>query len=268
MNLSFTDIIKYWDVITQYFNPFPIILWGAVGFIIGMLVMIVIQLILRKKILMKRRHWTLKALAYAYMFLLPLWAGYSVMQWSALHACERQIVRNIPTYLGDANSLFNVYLKDYATQVISERHLALTGNEIIDASMGAASGLIASTLESFSSEEDDLKGQISSYVIVKMAESNFFKDLLVDKIEGHIGTALLMDKDLTRDLLNVKISAMMDDGILNTILEKHVGELFGSFKMSVLITFLLVLLIPAIEIGIAHYMHRNQLPPPVPPGVP
>lgn len=265
MDLSFSDLIEYWDIITQYINPVKIILWGALGAIIGVLAMVILLIIFRKIILVKRSHVILKVLAYAYLILLPLWSGYSFMQWFALHGCEKEIVRNIPTFLGEGNNVFNLYVKEYVTQIISERHLQLTGNEIIDKTVDYATKIVGSTFQSTPTEESDIKSKISDYFTSKFIESSFAKSIIIDEIEKNIGKPLLMDKKLTRELLDVKIQDLLDSGVITTIVTKHVNKLFGGLKINVLILFLVVLLIPVIEISIAHYLQRKRLPSPPPP---
>ncbi|GEM_PF-2527172 len=261
MNFSFSEIIQYWDILKQYINPASIIWWGVLGACIGFIAMVILLIILRKKVLINRQHWTLKALAYAYLVFLPLWAGYSSMQWFALHNCERQIMANMPTYLGDANSVFNLYVKDYVTGVISERHLKLTGHEIIDKTVDYTTRVVSNTIKTTPKEGNDVKGKISDFLTAQFIKSDIAKNIIIDEIEKNIGKPLLMDKKLTRELLDVKINDLMDNGILNTVAGKHVKKLFGGFKSNVLLIFLLVLLIPIIEIIIAHYLEKKNLPP-------
>lgn len=264
MSFSLSEIVEYWDILKQYINPAAILWWGVLGAGIGFILMLVLLIILRKKVLINRRHWTLKVLAYAYMVFLPFWAAYSAMQWFAIHGCERQVVRNIPTYLGDVNSVFNLYVKDYVADAISERHLKLTGHEIIDKTVDYATQVVSNTIKTTPKEESDIKDKISGFLTAKFIESDVAKNLIVDEIEKNIGKPLLMDKELTRELLDVKIHDLMENGILNTVIGKHVKKLFGGFKSNVLMIFLLVLLIPVVEIIIAHYLERKNLPP-IPP---
>lgn len=261
MDFSFSDIIQYWDIIKQYINPVAIIWWAIMGATIGFILMVILLVIMRKKVLITRQHWTLKVLAYAYLVFLPLWAAYSGMQWFALHNCEKQIARKIPTYLGDMNSVFNLYVKDYVADVISDRHLKLTGHEIIDKTVDYATKVVSNTIKTNPKEENDIKGKISDFLTAKFIESDIAKKMIIDEVEKSIGKPLLMDKELTRELLDVRIQDLMDDGIINTVLTKHVNKLFGGFKSNVLLIFLLVLLIPIVEIVIAHHLHRRSLPP-------
>lgn len=245
--ISFTDIIKYWDSITQYIDPLNIIAWAIAGGLIGFFIVLITELILRKKILVKRRHWTLKYLSYLYMVFLPLFAGYCFTQWFAVHACERQLVKNIPLYMGSANSAFNKYLKDEVEKVVEERHLQLTGHEILDKganlAVNTANKLTASVDESWETK-------LTAYA----AKSGFVKDQIVDGLVEKLGEQLLMDKDLTQEVLDTKIQNLLEDGVLNTVVEKHIKNLSGGFKSNILLIFLIGIAIPTIEIIIGNYL--------------
>ncbi len=264
MDFSFSDIFTYWDVLKDYINPIPIIWWGILGAVIGLIIMIVLLVILRKKILINRRHWSLKILAYAYLVFLPVWAGYSSMQWFALHQCERQIVRNVPTYLGETNSLLNVYVKEYVTGVISERYLKLTGHEILDKTVDYASKIMSHTIKSTPIEEEGIKAKATHFIAAKFIESDMAKNMLISEVEKKIGEPLLMDQKLTRQLLDVKIQNLLEDGILTTVVTKHVKKLFNGFKSNVLLIFLIVLIIPLAEIVVAHFLEKKRLSTPIP----
>lgn len=257
--ISFSDIFKYWDTLTQYVNPMTIVLWAVVGGVVGFFIVLIVEIILRKKILVNRRHWSLKVLSYIYMVFLPLFTGYCFTQWFAIHACEKELVKNIPTYLGDANSAFNKYLKAEVEKVVAERHLQLTGNEALDKGVSLATTTVSQYLKK---ADADLETKISAYLM----NTDFVKGQVVDRIVEKLGEQLMMDKELTQAVLDVKIQNLLNDGVLNTVVEKQIKKLTGSFKMSALLTFLIGILIPIIEIIIANYLERKRLKvPPTPP---
>lgn len=266
LSFSFFDILEYWDTITQYVNPLTIIIWAIAGGIAGFIIVLITQLILRKKILVRRRHWSLKILSYLYMVFFPLFAGYCFTQWFALHGCEKEIVKNIPTYLGDANSAFNLYIKAEVEKALGEKHLKLTGHEIIDKAAsytGQAASFLLSSMQSEDTTSIVSKG--SSFLMEKMAENDFVKDQAVKYVEEALGEKLLQDKELTKDLLSVKIENILADGALNTIVEKKVKNIFGGLKLNAFLIFLIGIAIPAAEIVLAHYLERKRLKSLIPP---
>ncbi|MDU1889985.1 MAG: hypothetical protein E6767_04785 [Dysgonomonas sp.] len=258
---SVSDIFKYWDTITQYVNPITIVKQAVIGGFVGFLIVLITMIVLRKKILINRRHWSLKILSYVYMVFLPLFAGYCFTQWFGVHAIEKELVKNIPTYLGDANSAFNKYLKAEVEKVVAERHLKLTGHEVLDKGVDMAANTVSSLLQT---ADDKLETQLSAY----LTKTNFVKDMAVNHIVEKLGEQLLMDKELTHAVLDVKIQNLLDDGVLNTVIEKHIKNITGGFKMNALLIFFIGLLIPAAEILLAHYLEKKRLTsetPPTPP---
>jgi len=249
--ISFSDIFTYWDIITQYINPLKIIMWAIAGGVIGFILVLITEIILRKKILVKRRHWSLKILSYIYMVIFPLFAGYCFTQWFAIHACEKELIKNIPTYLGDANSVFNKYLKDEVEKIVAARYLQLTGNEVLDSGLTLAGNLVSQAVEN---TDNKLETNISAYII----KTDFVKGEVADYIVEKLGKTFMMDKDLTYEVLDTKIQNMLDDGVLNTVVEKHIKNFTGGFKMNILLLFLIGLSLPAIEIIIANYLEKKR----------
>lgn len=260
INFSLTDIFKYWDTLTQYINPATVIISAIMGGVLGFIIFLIAEILLCKKILIRRRHWSLKYLSYLYMVFFPLFAGFCFTQWFAIHTCERELVKNIPIYLGDANSLFNTYLKDEVVKILDERHLQLTGHEAIDKAASVAGSTASGLLKSnISTTDTTLTAKASSYLLSKAAETEFIKNKAVEYVEEKMGSAVMMDKNTTTEILNVKIENILDDGVLNTILEKHIKNIFGGFKMNVLLIFLIGMAIPLAEIILAHYLEKKRL---------
>ncbi|MFV0329028.1 MAG: hypothetical protein ACK5KL_04230 [Dysgonomonas sp.] len=259
-NFSITDLFKYWDTLTQYINPVTIILWGIIGGIVGFALFVIVEAILRKRILIRRRHWSLKYLAYAYMVFFPLLGGFCFSQWFALHRCQQELVKNIPTYLGDANSAFNTYLKDEVIKIIDARHLQLSGHEIIDKAATVAGSTVSTQLREISAANDTtLTAKASSYLLSKAAETEVVKNMAVSYVEKKLGETVMMDENMTNDVLNVKVENILEDGVLNTLLEKYIKNIFGGLKMNVVLILLIGLAIPAAEIILAHFLEKKRL---------
>jgi hypothetical protein len=260
INFSLTDIFKYWDTLTQYINPATVIISAIMGGVLGFIIFLIAEILLRKKILIRRRHWSLKYLSYLYMVFFPLFAGFCFTQWFSLHRCQQELIKNIPTYLGDANSIFNTYLKNEVVKIIDEKHLQLTGHEAIDKTATLAGSTASELLKNnISTTDTTLTAKASSYLLSKAAETEFIKNKAVEYVEEKMGSAVMMDKNMTNEVLNVKIENILDDGVLNTILEKHIKNIFGGFKMNVLLIFLIGIAIPLAEIILTHYLEKKHL---------
>lgn len=255
------EILKYWDILIEYINPLVIFLWAIVGGLVGLLLAIILLLFSRKQILVKRCHWTLKWLSYTYLAVIPLLISFSFAQWFALHNCERQIINNIPKYLGDTNILYNIYLKAEVEKIVSEEILKSSSNELLESAVGSAQTFIGSALKSESTKEIQAatyKDKVSAYVVQTFLESTYVRNLIVSEVRKQAGKVLLMDEKLSEDFFDMKVQELLDSGIINTILEKHVRHLMGGFKTNVLLLLLLGLAIPLTEIIIANYIYRKK----------
>ena len=259
INFSIIDLFRYWNTLTQYINPVTIILWGIIGGIVGFALFVIVEAVLRKRILIRRRHWSLKYLAYAYMVFFPLLGGFCFSQWFALHRCQQELVKNIPVYLGDANSAFNTYLKDEVVKVIDQRHLQLSGHEIIGKAATMAGSTVSAQLKEISATDTTLTAKASSILLSKAAETEVVKNMAVSYVEKKLGEAVMMDENMTNDVLNVKVENILEDGVLNTLLEKYIKNIFGGLKMNVVLILLIGLAIPAAEIILAHYLEKKRL---------
>lgn len=264
MYLSFLgfEILKYWDMLIEYINPLIILLWAIIGGLVGLLFSIILLFLLRKQILVKRCHWTLKWLSYAYLFILPLFVAFSFTQWFALHNCERQIIHNIPKYLGDTNALYNAYLKSEVEKIVCEEILKSSSNELLESAVNSAQSFVGTILKSDSINEiqaTSYKDKISAYAVQTFLESGYVRNLIIAEVRKQAGKVLLMDEELTKDFFDVEIQKLLDSGIFNTILEKHVKNLIGGFKANVLLVLLLGLALPTVEIIIANCLYRKKI---------
>lgn len=260
INFSITDLFRYWDTLTQYINPLTVILAAIIGGIIGFAILLIAEAVLHKKILVRRCHWSLKYLAYAYMAFFPLFGAFCFSQWFAFHRCQQELVKNIPTYLGDANSVFNTYLKDEVVKVIDERHLQLSGHEIIDKAAAKTGSTVSTQLKGNASTTDTtLTTKASSFLLSKAAETEVVKNMAVAYVEKKLEEAVMMDKNMTDEVLNVKIENILEDGVLNTVIEKYIKSIFVGLKMNVILIFFVGLAIPLAEIILAHYLERKRV---------
>ena len=261
------EILKYWDILIEYINPLTILLWLIVGGIIGILLSILLLFIFRKWVLVKRYHWTLKCLSYAYLLILPLFVGFSFAQWLALHNCEQQIVRNIPKYMDDTQILYDTYLKTEVEKIISEEILRLSGNELLRGTVETAQSLVGSAIVGESEDQaqtESYKGKVSTYLVQTFLKGDYVKELIVSEARNQIGQVLLTDKNMTKELFDMEIQTLLDNGVIHTVLEKQIKHLIGGFKMNVLLILLAVLLVVCIEIVIARWFHKKKQKTPLP----
>ncbi|NDV59134.1 hypothetical protein [Bacteroides sp. 519] len=256
-----SEFTKYWDTLCEFINPYTVLIWGVVGAVIAFIVALIFTIKLRKKILVPRKYVILKVLSYCYMAFFPLFIGFYAFQWSALHNCERQVVKNIPKYLGESNHLFNKYVKTEAIKIIGEETMNSSGNELLNKAVSGIQSVSKSLFKSTAneqlvSEKTGISDAAFSYISSVLVETGFVRKYVVGEIKKKVGDVLLMDKKLTDEFFDTEITKIMDTGILNTVVEKHVKNITGSFKMNVLLMFLLIMAILVIEIIIANRVHK------------
>lgn len=259
-----SDLISYWDILCEYINPYKIVLWAIVGGIAGFIITVILMIIFRKTILVNRKYIVLKILSYCYLVFFPLFIGFCALQWSALHNCERQIINNIPKYLGETNHLFNTYIKAEVIKIISEETMQSTGDDILNKTVKTAQNFSAALFkskagESLKTEKAGITDAVYNYISGTIINTEFVRKYIVSEIKKKVGNVLLMDEKLSNEFFDIEIGKILDSGILNTVAEKHVKYIIGGFKMNVWIMFFLIIALPVVEIMISNRMHRKKL---------
>lgn len=261
------EYLKYWELLCEYINPLTVLIWSIVGALFGFVAGIILLVCLRKKVMVQRKYLILKILSYSYWVLVPLFLSFCAMQWSALHNVERQVVKNIPKYLGETNELFNLYLRAEFEKIISEEIRQSNSNKLLGKAVTGVQGVAGSYLKSLAKEtaEAEADSQLkkgmnmaSSYLAGVVMESSFVKEKVLSEIRKKVGSTLLMNEELTNELFEVEFQRFLDNGVINTVLEKQVRNIVGGFKLNVWIMLLLGMLFPVSEIVIANWMHSKK----------
>lgn len=248
-----SDLAYYWDLFSNYINMGSIFFWGFIGGIIGFSIIIILQILLRRKILVRRRYKILKYIAFLYFIFFPLFTGFCSSQWFTINTMEKQLIKNIPTILGESSTLFNKFLKEYMEENVGKENLDITANQgienTIDYIMKSADSLNIDT-----SKVSKAINKISNFL-----QSEMIKDETKDKIADVISSNLSIDKDATKDLMNTKVNKILETGALNTFVEAKVKSIFDGFKLQLLIIFIIGMAIPISEIVLANYLERKRL---------
>lgn len=259
------EYLRYWELLCEYINPLKVLIWAVIGGLLGLIIGFVLMICLRKKIMIQRRYLLLRIISYTYWVAIPLLLGFCAMQWSALHNAERQVVKNIPKYLGETNTLFNTYLRAEVEKIVSEEIRQSNSNQLLERAVSGVQKIAGAYLkdwekntEGSESELDKTANVVSSYLAATIMESSFVREKVVTEVRKKIGDALLMNEKLTYDLFEVEFQHFLDDGVVNTVLEKHVCNIFGGFKMNAWLLLLLGMLFPILEIGIANWLSSKE----------
>lgn len=254
--ISFSDIAEYWSMFQLYVDPISILIWGLLGGALGLLLMLVLEVIFRKKILVWRRYKVLKYLAYFYFAFFPFWGSFCFSQWFMLHAVEKELSNNIPTILGESNELFNKYLKEYIEKQIGEGKLKITTNEGVDASVD----MIVALTSYLRIEQDSTSSKANQLIsfVSNILKSGIIKDEAKDRIAETISSNFGIEKSAVENLMDTEIQSILDTGAVNTFVKVKLESVFDSLKLQILLIFLLGLSIPIAEIVLAHYLEKKR----------
>ncbi|MDH6308146.1 hypothetical protein M2451_001229 [Dysgonomonas sp. PFB1-18] len=259
LNFSFADIFEYWDILSQYIDTHIVIKWAIIGGVTGFVVALIIELLLRKKILVRRRNTFLKYLSYFYMLFFPIFTGFCSAQWAGLHNCETQLIQNVPQYIGNANTVFDDYLKTEVTKIAKERYKELTGNNVPDHISALAGNLIDNLLQDSRSPDSEFTAMLNRYMTDYPQETERIRKQAVTYLTDRIDQRLLfIDKAMITELVNARLENLSDDSELTSLMEKHIKVITGDFKQKIILLFLLVMLLPVIEIVIANYTDTKR----------
>lgn len=251
------EVMEYWHLFHEYINVSNIFLWGLLGGIIGVIVVIILEIIFRKKILVRRRYKVLKFIAYLYFAFFPLYSGFCFSQWFALNATEKQIVQNIPTVLGNSNTLFNKYLKDYIEEQVGKGRLNITTNEGVDIGVELAMSLANYLKLEQDTVESGKGGQIMSFVS-NLLKSEYIKGEAKNQIVDLVSSNFGIEKEVVKELMDTEIQSILDTGAVNVFVEAKIKSVFNGLKFQVALMYLIGMCIPIAEIVLAHYLERKR----------
>lgn len=255
-------VLPFLEIIKEYINPVPVIIWGIVGGVAAALVTLIIVVCLRKKCFVRRKYMAHKVLAYLVLFLLPLFVGFCAFQWTALHTAQKQLVRKIPTYLGAGNELFNKYLKAELAELVSDEILASSGNQLLGNVTSEAQTYIAQLMRyelgSETGEQLSTSEKVTKYVVSHLLETDMMKNYLLKNVKGKISEFAGIDPKLVDTLFDTEIQNILDSGVLNTVFEHYIREGFGKLKGMVWLMFFAGLLVPVAEIVISNILEKRR----------
>ncbi len=157
------------------------------------------------------------------------------------------MINNIPVYLGKANSVFNIYLKDEIAKIAGAKYLEMTGKEIMDKTADL-------TKKSVSDNMPPVEGDFGAMLSYHLVHTDFFKEQIISRL----AETLEMDENMTREVLDVKIQNLFEEGVLNAIIEQQLRNIFGTLKLNFLLVFFVVLCLAIAEIALANYWEKKK----------
>lgn len=255
--ISFSEFIEYWNIFSSDISVGTIFLWAFLGGVLGFVLTLVCEIVWRKKIIVRRRYKFLQYFTYLYFVFFPLFAGFCFAQWFGFHAVEKQVVKNIPTILGEANILFNEHARESLESLLGEEVLVMSANQAMEEGMNVVGDMIFAI--AIDSDSLALREKGIAAVAGTVVKSNLAKGQVKNKGSEVVGGALLLEKSHAEEIMNTEIGSILDTGLMNVVVEKKVNGIFGGLKMQALLIFLLGMAIPIGEIILAHYLERKRL---------
>lgn len=255
--ITLSDFFEYWTLFSGYVSVGTIFLWAFLGGLLGFVMILVAEIVWRKKITIKRRYKFLQYITYLYFIFFPLYAGFCFTQWFGLHAIEGQVVKNIPAILGETNLLFNEHLREKIEELVGKESLNFTVNSIVDTGLDS----VSETIASFDGDVDTLSLKEKSAILVtsQVVKSGVVKSQVKSQASSAVGEGLALNQSHVEELMSTEINSLLETGVVNVVVEKQIKSFFGGLKMQILLIFLLGMAIPIGEIVLAHYLEKKRL---------
>lgn len=253
------SVVAYFRLAGEFTNPAKF-MWGA--FLSGLIVFIVaiiLVVLLRKFILVKRSSKILRFIAYTYFILLPLLAGFFAFKWGFFNSLRKDIKEHTGVYAKHIPAVFDEQTAGAVQSLFGPNNAGVAGlttNQLIDTVGAVMYNVYGKTLEQQASL-DGAQGKLAAFMLrttkgagIAYIIKTYIRKLLHEKLGLH--------EEVSADLMQTEIAAIIKGGLFVNIAVIQVDHFLKGLQMGVLITFLLILAIPCIEIGVAHYLLRRR----------
>ncbi|MBO9728794.1 MAG: hypothetical protein J7623_09160 [Chitinophaga sp.] len=254
------SVVEYFNLAGQFTNPATFI-WGAlVSAFLAFVVAVILVILLRKRILVDRSHKWLRYIAYTYFFLLPVLAGFFAFKWGFFNSVRKDIQAHRKVYAKHVPAIFD----EQATAAINALFSAkeggvsrLSSNQLIDTVGVAIYNVYGQTLTQQAAAAG-VKGQLASFMLrttkgagLSFIIKKYIRQLLTEKIG--------LQEEVSAEVMQTEIATLLKGGLFVNIAIMQVDHFLKGLQKSILITFLLILAIPCIEVAIAHYLLSRKL---------
>jgi hypothetical protein len=265
------SVVDYFHLAGEFTNPATFI-WGAIlSGLCAFIVALVLVIVLRKHILVDRSHKVLRFIAYTYFILLPLMAGFFGFKWGFFNSLRKDIKAHTGVYAKHVPAVFDEQANSAVQSLFGAKEggkpaiAGLTSNQLIDTIGTLVYNVYGNTLEQRASLEG-VQGKLAAFMLrttkgagIAYIIKKYIRQLLTEKLGLH--------EEVSADLMQTEIAAIIKGGLFVNIALIQVDHFLKGLQKGVLITFLLILAVPCIETGVAHYLHRKRIravPQPVP----
>lgn len=250
----------------EFTNPFKIVSGAILTGVLTAIIAIILVVLLRKFILVPRRYPVLKYIAWFYFLLLPALAGFFGFKWGLFNSMRKDIKAHTEVYIKhvpasfDMNSsaeLTALFMKDSAGV-----NVAPLANYSTDQLIDTAAGVIYAQYNGILERQALLKekGNTLASVIVHISGGKgvayFMKKAIRNLLKDKIG----LSENVSKDLMEAKIEEVLSAGLFAKIMLIQLDHFLQGVQKGILITFFMIVMVPVVEILIAHYLHKKKKP--------
>lgn len=247
-------IHSWWPLITRYSNPFSIILSGIVAMMCAGITMLVLLIVLRRLVLVKRRHIALRILSIAYFVVLPVLAGLFGFKWGLIRGLRNDLSGHAAVYLKPVDDAFRQKMMGSAPFANAA---ILSTNDAID--------LMTDQLwKSYRGEllaqagHDGAAGYIAGF-LMRVSDGRFLATTVKSKLKDVVRDKIGVDREVTAEVLGTQWGVLLNEGVFTKIATLEIAVLANKMMKSVCVFFALILIMPTVEIGVSRHFARRAL---------
>lgn len=257
----FQTISEYWTLISEFTNPFKIILSAIGSTTVAFLVIVLVLVFLRKIILIKRRHILLRILSISYFVLIPILTLFFGFKWGLVNGIHHDLKDHLTAYTKGLNSVYNENvagsLQSLVTGTKADSTMKISTNDVIDTLSVVLYRNYGDLLyQEVNSHKGDMTGKVAGIFLKLFREDGIsyaIKKGLVKLVEKSIG----VDEEVTKEVMSVKINELLEKGVITKIVEIQLDKFFKGIKRGIIFMFCMILLLPVVEIAIAYWLFKK-----------
>lgn len=257
----FQTISQYWNLIGSFTNPGKIVFSAISTAIAAFVLVIVVLILLRKFILIKRRHVILKVLAISYMILIPILTGLFAFKLGLVNGIHKDIKEHLPNYTKSIDQAFTKKIIDNLHDFFSSKKgtdlSKYSAKDMVDGISLVIYSSYKSSLDTIVSKDEGFTAKVAGFLLDILKAKGISMALekgITKVVEKTIG----LDEEVTSDAMKMKLSELLKSGLLTKVLDLQIDKFFKGIKSGIYLIFGLILLIPGIEIGIAIWFHKKD----------
>ncbi|MCW3464559.1 hypothetical protein [Chitinophaga nivalis] len=258
-------IVEYFHFAGQFTNPSRFVAGAVISGLLSFAAMLVLIILLRRFILVYRASPVMKWIAYSYFIVLPLLAAFFGFKWGFFHSLRQ----DIKSHAGNYAQQFPAGIEKETTAALQSLLTGsgsgengmehLTGSQLIDTVSTVVYNVYGSTL-SEQAAKPGVQGQLINFVQNRMmgkGVATFVKKQIRKILKEKLGVA----PTISHALLQTQVSEIVSAGFFVKVLLLQTDYFLKGLQQGVLITFLIILSIPLLEIVVANCRRRNEARP-------